>query len=82
MVKKIPSPSKPSPFSIKSSLYYDAFPLIILTDFPLNLVPSKQQMSIELCPNIPTSSPELPLRVPTFAMKTRKSTNLLSRISH
>ena len=82
LAKNILSPPKPSPFSIHSSLYRAAFPLIILTDLPLNLVSSKQQMSTDLCSNIPTSSPELPLRVPTFALKTRKSANLLSRISH
>ena len=80
-VKKIPSAPKPIPFSIQSSLYCAAFPLIIFTDFPLNLVSSKQQMPTDLCPNIPASSPELALRVPTFTMKIRKCTNLLSRIS-
>ena len=60
LTKKILSPPKPIPFSIHSSLCCAAFPLIILADFPLNLVSSKQQMSTDLYSNIPTSSPELP----------------------
>ena len=37
-------------FLIQISLYYAAFPLIILTDFPLNLVSCTQQMSADLTP--------------------------------
>ena len=82
LAKNISPPPKSFPFPIHSNLNCAAFPLVILTYFSLNLVSSKQEMSTDLCSNISRSSPQLPLRVPTFALKTCKSTNLLSRISH
>ena len=78
LAKNISPPPKSFPFPIHSNLNCAAFPLVILTYFSLNLVSSKQEMSTDLCSNISRSSPQLPLRVPTFALKTCKSTNLLS----
>ena len=75
--------TRPKPFSfpIQKSLYPAAFPLIILIDFPLNLLSCSctQQMSTYLHSNISTISLDLSLRVPTFKLQTHKCTNLLSR---
>ena len=47
LAKKIPT--EHFPFPIHSSLYCAAFSLIILTDSPLSVVSSKQQMSTNIC---------------------------------
>ena len=65
-------------FLIQISLYNAAFPLIILTDFPLNLVSCTQQMSADLHSKISSISPEPSLRVPTYTLQTWKSTNFVS----
>ena len=49
LAKKILTSPKLFSFPIHSSLYCAVFPLIILTEFPLYLVSSKQQMSTDLC---------------------------------
>ena len=66
--KIIQTNPKPFSFPIQNSLYYSAYPLTILTDVSLNLVSCTQQM-------FTTTYPDLTLRVLTFTLPTRISTN-------
>ena len=63
---KIPTPPEPFSFLIQNSLYSAAFPIIVLTKFPLNLVSCTQQISNDIYLIITTISPCLPVRIPTF----------------
>ena len=49
-VKKIPTSPKPFSFPIQQSLYSSTFLLIILTNFPLNLVSCTQQIQLTYIP--------------------------------
>ena len=61
-----------NPFYFQSSRPYTllaAFPLIILADFPQNLVFCKQNIPTDLTSNISIIYPDFPLRVPHLHCK-------------
>lgn len=78
-VKKMPPPLKALSFLSGIAYSQQIFPLIALTNFPLNLVFYTQQMRTDLRYNISTVPPDLPLRVPIFTLQTFKFTSRLSR---
>ena len=70
----------PLSLPIQNSLYVALFPVNNLADAPLNLTSCTPHKSVALCSNSSTTSPELPLRLPTFKLPTLKQCSSWMRV--